>query len=67
MNNTKFGKIIAIFLLVAMAGLLVYFHLSMNKMDKKMTELQTTMVETSSAVSEVVNFFNANLNAQNNN
>lgn len=67
MNNTKFGKIIAIFLLVAMAGLLVYFHLSMNKMDKKMTELQTTMVETSSAVSEVVNFFNTNLNAQNNN
>jgi len=62
-----FGKIIAIFLLVAVAGSLVYFHLSMNKMDKKMTELQTTIIETSSATSEVVNFFNANLNAQNNN
>ncbi|MDD2354435.1 MAG: hypothetical protein PHH52_03445 [Patescibacteria group bacterium] len=67
MNNTMFGKIIAIFLLVAVAGSLVYFHLSMNKMDKKMTELQTTIIETSSATSEVVNFFNANLNAQNNN
>lgn len=62
-----FGKIIAIFLLVAVAGSLVYFHFSMNKMDKKMTELQTTIIETSSATSEVVNFFNANLNAQNNN
>ncbi|MDD3939735.1 MAG: hypothetical protein PHF49_03780 [Patescibacteria group bacterium] len=67
MNNTMFGKIIAIFLLVAVAGSLVYFHFSMNKMDKKMTELQTTIIETSSATSEVVNFFNANLNAQNNN
>lgn len=62
-----FGKIVAVIVLLAIAGLLTYFYISMNRMDKKMNELQTSMSETSSAVNEVVNFFNASLNAQNNN
>ena len=67
MKNTMFGKIVAVIVLLAVAGLLTYFYISMNRMDKKMDELQTSMSETSGAVNEVVNFFNASLNAQNNN
>jgi|GEM_PF-574876 len=67
MKNTIFNKVIAIILLVAIAGLLTYFYVSLNRMDKKLTDLQTTMSENASAVNEVVNFFNSNINAASNN
>lgn len=61
------GKVVAIILLLAIAGMLTYFYVSLNRMDKKMVDLQTSMVETSGAVNEIVNFFNTNINAQQNN
>lgn len=63
------GRVVAIVLIIAIAGLLTYFYISLNRMEKTMNELQTTMMENSGTINEVVNFFNANLNAaaQNNN
>lgn len=61
------GKVVAIILLVAIAGLLTYFYISLNRMEKNMNDLQATMVENSGTINEVVNFFNANLNAAQNN
>ena len=57
------AKVVAIIFLIAIAGLLTYFYVSLNRMDKKLTDLQTNLVENSGAVNEVVNYFNANINA----
>jgi beta-lactamase regulating signal transducer with metallopeptidase domain len=64
MNNNIFNKLAAIILLVLIAGLLVFFYVSLNRMDKKLTDLQTNVVDNSNSINEVVNFFNANINAQ---
>jgi beta-lactamase regulating signal transducer with metallopeptidase domain len=63
MKNNMFAKVVAIIFLIAIVGLLTYFYVSLNRMDKKLTDLQTNLVENSGAVNEVVNFFNANINA----
>lgn len=66
MKNTMLGKVVSVIILVVLAGMLIYFYVTLNRMDKKMSELQTTTVENSNSISEVVNFFNTNINAQGN-
>ena len=57
------NKISAVVILALLAGLMTYFYVSLNRMDKKLVNIQTVVVENSGTVSEVVNFFNANINA----
>ncbi len=59
------GNLAAIILILVFAGLLTYFYVSLNRMDKKMMELQTTIGQDSAKITSIVNFFNANINAQN--
>ena len=59
------GTLATIILLLVVAGLLTYFYVSLNRMDKKLAELQTTIGQDSAKITSVVNFFNANINAQN--
>jgi hypothetical protein len=65
MKKNMLGNLAAIILILVFAGLLTYFYVSLNRMDKKMTELQTTIGQDSAKITSIVNFFNANLNAQN--
>ena len=67
MKNTMINKISAVVILALLAGLLTYFYISLNRMDKKLVNIQTVVVESSGTVSEIVNFFNANINATPNN
>ena len=67
MKNNTFEKVVSIVLLVAIAGLLTYFYISLNRMDKKLTDIQTNLTENSGTIQEVVNFFNTNINAAQNN
>jgi hypothetical protein len=65
MKKNMLGNLVAIILILVFAGLLTYFYVSLNRMDKKMMELQTTIGQDSAKITSIVNFFNANLNAQN--
>jgi hypothetical protein len=65
MKKNMLGTLATIILLLVVAGLLTYFYVSLNRMDKKLAELQTTIGQDSAKITSVVNFFNANINAQN--
>lgn len=67
MKKNMIGNLVAIILILVFAGLLTYFYVSLNRMDKKMMELQTTIGQDSAKITSIVNFFNANINAQNTN
>lgn len=58
------GTLATIIIMLVIAGLLTYFYVSLNRMDKKMAELQTVIAEDSAKITGIVNFFNANINAQ---
>ncbi len=67
MQNNNLAKLATIILLMMMAGLFVYFYISLNRVDKKLVEIQDSMVQDSARIQSIVNFFNANINAQTNN
>lgn len=67
MQKTTLGTMATIIFLLILGGLFTYFYVSLNRMDKKMTEMQTVIATDSSKIGEIVNFFNANVNAQNTN
>ncbi|MFA6513889.1 MAG: hypothetical protein WCT50_01190 [Patescibacteria group bacterium] len=61
------GTLATVIFVVILAGMFTYFYVTLNRMDKKMTELQTVIATDSAKISEIVNFFNANVNAQDTN
>jgi len=64
MKKNMLGTLATIIIMLVIAGLLTYFYVSLNRMDKKMAELQTVIAEDSAKITGIVNFFNANINAQ---
>lgn len=67
MQKNMLGKLATIILLIAIAGLFVYFYITLNRVDNKLTEIQTNSIDNSAKINAIVNFFNTNLNAQNTN
>lgn len=64
MKNNALVNVAVVAILIIMAGMLTFFYISLNRMDKKMVNLQTTMSENSQKINNVVNFFNSNINGQ---
>jgi len=65
MKKTSVGPLLTILVLVVLAGIYSYMYYQVNRQEKKMTELQTTIAKDSQTVSGVVNFINSSLqNAQ---
>jgi hypothetical protein len=54
-------------MLVMMIGLFIYFYITLNRVDNKLTAMQNSALDNSAKINAVVNFFNTNLNAQNTN
>jgi hypothetical protein len=44
----------------------VYFYVTLNRLEKKIMTVQTAIADDSGKISAIVNFFNANTNAQTN-
>ncbi len=59
-----FGALSAAVGLVIVGSLFVYFYISVNRLEKKVTVIQAATVEDSGKIAAIVNFFNTNLNAQ---
>ncbi len=67
MQKNMLGKLATVILLIVIAGLFVYFYITLNRVDNKLTEIQTSSIDNSAKINAIVNFFNTNLNAQNTN
>ncbi len=66
MKKSLIGPLLTIIGLALIGVMFVYFYLSINKIEKKLMAVQTSTIEDSSKITAIVNFFNANLNAQTN-
>jgi len=66
MKKSLIGPLLAVIGLALIGAMFVYFYLSINKIEKKLMAVQTSTIEDSSKITAIVNFFNANLNAQTN-
>lgn len=66
MKKSLIAPVLSIVGIVLIAGLFLYFHLSLRRLDKNMAEVQNTLVADAGTISAIVNFFNTNINAQTN-
>lgn len=66
MKKSLIGPLLVVVGLALIGAMFVYFYLSLNKIEKKLMAVQTATIEDSSKITAIVNFFNANLNAQTN-
>ena len=66
MKKSIIGPLLTIIVLVLLAAMFVYFYLQLNRLDKKLVAQQTVISADSGKITAIVNFFNANTNAQTN-
>ncbi len=66
MKKTLIRPILTVLVLVLVGAMFVYFYVSLNRLEKKFLAVQTVVVEDSNKITSIVNFFNANINAQTN-
>lgn len=61
MKKSSVGPLLTVLVLVVLAAIYGYMYYQLDRQEKKMTELQTTIAKDSQTVSGVVNFINASL------
>ena len=66
MKKSLIGPLLTILVLALIGAMFVYFYVSVNRLEKKILAVQTATVEDSGKIAAIVNFFNANINAQTN-
>ncbi len=65
MKKSFIGPLLTVIALALVLAMFIYFYVSLNRMEKRLTTVQTSLVEDSGKITAIVNFFNANANAQN--
>jgi hypothetical protein len=63
MKKISVGPLLTVIVMVLLVAMFVYFFLQLNRLDKKITAVSTTVAQDSGQISAIVNFFNANANA----
>ena len=66
MKKTLICPILTVLGLLIVGAMFAYFYISLNRIEKKMVAVQAATVQDSNKINAIVNFFNANLNAQTN-
>jgi len=66
MKKTLIEPILTVIVLVLVGAMFVYFYMSLNRLDNKISAMQETIITDSGQITSIVNFFNANANAQTN-
>jgi CHASE3 domain sensor protein len=64
MKKKLIGKILALVAILLLAGILIYFYIQLNRMEKVALEVQAGAVNDSNRIGAIVNFFNSNVDAQ---
>lgn len=65
MKKSSVGPLLTVLVLVVLAAIYGYMYYQLDRQEKKMMELQTTIAKDSQTVSGVVNFINASLQEAN--
>lgn len=63
MKKKLLGPILTGVALLLLAGMFVYFFMSLNKIDKKTQEIAEIVSQNSGQSSAIINYLNTNLNA----
>lgn len=66
MKKSFIAPLLTIIALALVLGMFIYFYVSLTRMEKRLTAIQTAIVDDSGKITAIVNFFNANANAQTN-
>jgi len=66
MKKSFVGPLITTIIVLLVAAMFVYFYISLNRMDKKITAVQQSVVDDSAKLTAIVNFFNTATNAETN-
>jgi len=61
MKKSSVGPLLAVLVIVVLAALYGYMAYKVNRQDKKMETLQTTIVKDTSTVSQLVSFINSSM------
>ena len=64
MKKSFFGPLITVIVLILVIALFVFFYVSMNKMEKRITVVQQSIGDNSAKLNAIVNFFNSATNAK---
>lgn len=62
MKKTLIGPLLAVLALLLLAGMFIYFQVTISRMEKTLTETQTAIADNSGKTQAIVNFFNSNPN-----
>ena len=62
MKKILIGPLLAVIAIVLLAGMFIYFQITINRLEKTVTETQTTIADNSNKLQGIVQFFNANAN-----
>ncbi len=63
MKKSFVGPLLASIVILLIAAMFVYFYISLNRMDKQLTAVQQSVVDDSTKLTAIVNFFNTAANA----
>jgi len=66
MKKTLIGPLLTVIGLALIGAMIVYFYIAVNRLEKQLMTVQTAVVDNSNKITAVVNFLNANINAQTN-
>jgi len=64
MKKSFIAPLLTVIALALILGMFIYFYVSLTRMEKRLTAVQTAIVDDSGKITAIVNFFNANANAQ---
>ncbi len=63
MKKILIGPLLAVIAMVLLAGMFIYFQITINRLEKTLTETQATIADNSGKLQGILQFFNANINA----
>ncbi len=63
MKKTLIAPLAVVLVMALLGAMFIYFYISINRMEKTLTETQTVIADNSAKIQSVVNFFNSNQNA----
>lgn len=63
MKKTLIGPLAVALVMALLGAMFIYFYVSINRMEKTLTETQAIIADNSTKIQAVVNFFNTSQNA----
>lgn len=66
MKKSFIGPLLTVIAVALLGAMFIYFYVTLNRLENRVMAVQTTYAQDSAKITQIVNFFNANANAQTN-